>query len=210
MSRFYLAFFLIAFFVRCGVDSRKDHQPQVIKAESDQNVIAKTDSIKVYGYATNDSIFVTKDELINGRYLMEYENSLSLDTVIISEDYNIRILHKIDTLRSYLFPERYAWDSALNGTRIYYSHTEILYKNARTGKRDTIVINEETFYPFLVGGAEQLKQYGVLLGLQIERVDKINARLELSYSYSIPFSDIGVAVGAWVSLRDRQVILKKQ
>ena len=138
-----------------------------------------------------------------GKYIGEYGKHLKLDTNVALNNANVHIISNYDVNRSYKLPQKYVWDSSLKAVKIYYSQTMLVINS--DNRPDTIRINENTFAMLVNNDNEQIQHYGVLISPHIHHVDKTNKIITMTYSYSIPFSDIGVQVKAIIDFKNNKV-----
>ena len=173
---------------------------------SQKNQSLANDSIKIWSLATDDSIVVNKHiDIRKNRYILEYGNSVNLDTNVVCSDYRIRLISKYDTSRSYILPEKYVWDNELKGVKIYYSQSLVTIGKMGERNTDSIQINENTFSALLSKDNDQVKRYGVLSSMHIEPIDTQNNVLKLYYSYSIPFSDLGANAAVVIDVKTAKI-----
>jgi hypothetical protein len=134
-------------------------------------------------------------------FLSDYHDMISFDTTLINDSASkVHIKHHI-TQANYLLPEKYVFDDTSNRKLIYYTESVITVKDS------IIRINAMSVSHLINDEDRQLKEYGVLL-LSADQIKLDDDVLELSYSYSIPFTDLGKLIIVRIKLRNMNVTIE--
>lgn len=175
---------------------------------NEQNNLINKDSIKIIdSLSTNQSskLVINSVELPKNTdlFVKYYYDDIHIDTSIIFKDFSIEINHK-PTIINYTLPKEFAqiFDEDSTQKQIQKTTTSITIK-LKGVITTSYLINSDSIVKYLDTYENSLKSYGVLL--MSKKFEFQNDYLNLHYSFSIPFTDLGKPLKVTLDLRNKNI-----
>jgi hypothetical protein len=133
-------------------------------------------------------------ETLKKEYMQNYSKTIKFDTIIVDKSQNnIKISTKYYCLfdNRVTIPKKYAWEDVIEG-KDFITHNYC--QDVKVTMNDKVIFDKVITKEFFKDKIyTELKQYGVLLYPSFN-YDTKNEISNLSYSISIPLTDIGIGV----------------
>jgi hypothetical protein len=188
LSPFFLFSFLL---LSCSQQQKKIAETQIVQ---------KTDTTITVPKITNEQsvdtpIVLSKSVINNTPFFKDYIENIEADTEMVTQSKNIKIDHSPIT-RGYSLPTKYLLDEETQKKKPFISYTRTMI----TIDSSRLFITNDQINSHLDSSYNQLKQYGVLL-LDKSEITIVKDDLKLSYSYSIPYTDLGTSIIVLIDLK---------
>jgi hypothetical protein len=185
MKSFYFIFTSSLLLLSCSLHNNKATEIQNTPKTDTPIIISR---IFVNDNSTDTPIILSKEIIDSTPFLNDYIEGINFDSTLTGQAKSIVINHK-PIEKGYLLPSKYILDDDTRKKNPFISYTQTQI-NIGSNK---IFINNSKINPYLDSGFNQVKKYGVLL-IDKEKIQIVKDSLELQYSYSIPYTDLGTEV----------------